>query len=292
MTTMMAAPSATRFVEVIGASDTVRFTGRVDAAGLHLAGDGIEGWYGQPDRKVTLTERQTGDGDFPVRDEDLHFAARTITIHAEVLADTRDDLLASVDRIMRLTDASVQVRVVDAGMDTWAAGYLQAAAPATWSEHSAAVTLTVVCVDPRRYSTAALTRFLTADTGSGGGLVFPIGQPVSFGGDGLVDTTGLLLNAGTAPAFPTFTVHGTFPAGVRISAGSLSVTYVGPIAGAPLTLDSLTRTASVGGLDRSQFLGERDFPVVPAGGSLRVAFMPLDATTGGWCEATVRDTYI
>ena len=286
------APSASRFVELAGGGDVIRLTGSVTEVGLHLGADGIEGWYSQPDRKVTLTERQTGDGDFPVRDEDVHFAARTITIHAEVLAETRADLLAALTRISRLADQTVQVRVADADEDTWAAGYLQAAHPATWSEHAAAVTITVVCTDPRRYSTAAQTRFLDANTGSGGGLVFPVGNPVSFGGDGLVDTTGMLLNRGSAPAYPTFEVHGTFPAGIRVSVGGSSVTYTGPIAGAPLLLDSLTRTASMDGLDRSQFLGARSFPVIPAGGSIRCAFAPLDSTTGGWCEATVHDTYI
>lgn len=292
MNVMTSGPAAQRFVELTGGGDTIHFVGVVCGPGYYIASDGIEGWYGQPDRKVTMTERQTGDGAFPIRDEDTLFASRTVTLHARIIADARADLVDAMSRLSRLGGQSVTVRVVDGLEDTVATGYLRAEHPATWSEHSATTTLTIVCTDPRRYASTPLTRFLDADTGSGGGLVYPVGSPVSFGGAGLVDVTGLLTNAGSAPAYPTFTVHGTFPAGIRIMSGGQSLTYVGPIMGAPIILDSLTRTASLTGLDRSQFLGIRDFPVVPPGGSIRVSFMPLDATTGGWCEATVRDTYI
>jgi hypothetical protein len=289
---MMATVSASRVVEVSDGLDTVRLTGRPDEAGLHLGRDGIEGWYGQPDRKVTLTERQTGDGDFPVRDEDLHFAARTVTIHVVIVSETRADQLEAWNRLARLSHREVTVRVSDAGEETWAAGFALVVPPAAWSEHSSAVTVTVVCTDPRRYGTAH-TLFLDAGAAAAGGLVFPVGEPVSFGDAGPASNTGLLLNAGSAPAYPRFEVHGDYPDGVRVMVGGRSVTYTGPItAGAPVLIDCLERAASIGGLDRSQFLGERDFPTVPAGGSIRAAFSPLSGASTGWCVATSRDTYI
>lgn len=59
--------------------------------------------------------------------------------------------------------------------------------------------------------------------------------------------------------------------------------------GAPLVLDSLTRTATVLGVDVTRALTARDFPTVPAQGSATIA---ANADGTGTATITIRDTYI
>lgn len=286
----------TAFVELSSGSDTVRLGGSRPTMldGYYVTDSGIEGWLAQPDRKTTVTEQSEADGAYPIRDEDLHWSSRTVTLHVGIAAATRDLVLSRLDRLASLAGRTVTVRVVDAGTDTFATGYMAHKPPdVTWVHDSIQTDLAIVCTDPRRYGSTLCSVILEPETGAGGGLVFPLGSPLSFGDGGTPMNAGLLTNAGSATAFPRFTVHGRFPGGIRLTVGGSSVTYVGSItSGSPLVLDALTRTATVGGLDRSQFLGERDFPTIPPGGSITVAFQPLDSTTGGWCVAETRDTFI
>ena len=57
----------------------------------------------------------------------------------------------------------------------------------------------------------------------------------------------------------------------------------------PVTLDCLSRTASVAGVDASRLLSARGFPSVPAGGEVTLA---LTGTGTGTVAVEWRDTYI
>jgi hypothetical protein len=65
--------------------------------------------------------------------------------------------------------------------------------------------------------------------------------------------------------------------------------YDGAIGAVPLTLDSRSQTASMGGVDVSRNLSRRDFPVVPASGSVSLRLMSAGS---GWVTASCRDTFI
>ena len=268
---------------------------RPSERGLYVTGDGIEGWDSAPDAKVTMTEMQTGDGAHAVRGQDVLYAARTVTVHFGARGRSRDDVVSLLRSISAACHRIVRLRVRDGGEDTWCEGYAQPSVDAEWRDDHAAGTLTVVCPDPRRYSTAARRAVLMPTASSPGGL--------SYGADGAGLVYGLsygetpetlqgvatLANAGTSPAYPIITLNGPIEGGARVDWDGGSVGYSEPVGGVPVTLDSLTRTASVGGLDVSRHLTSRGFPSVPAGGSITLSAQMVGT---GWADVEWRDTYI
>lgn len=278
-----------------GLSVRLNGTGGPSTDGLCVSADGIEGWYSTPDAKVSMTEMQTGDGAHAIQEQDVLYSARTVTVEWFSSGGSRAGALAGVERLLSLAHRLVTLRVVDADSDTWATGYVQVGVDAGVANGIETGTLTVVCADPRRYSTEAHRLQMLPSTygtsgglsyGEGGGLVYDL----TYGEfEGTLQNVATLTNAGTSTAYPTITVNGTIYAGLTVSHDSGSVTYSQQVGGVPLVLDSLTRTASVGGLDTSRYLTSRGFPTVPAGGSVTLRFM---ATGSGWVTVEWHDTYV
>lgn len=128
---------------------------------------------------------------------------------------------------------------------------------------------------------------------SGDSYPVPTGKglsyPLNYGTGGVVSNVSLLLNQGSSKAYPVLTVTGPFQNGVQIQWGGNALQYDGAIGAVPLILDSRSQTASMGGVDVSRNLSRRDFPVVPANGSVSLRLMSAGT---GWVTAVCRDTYI
>ncbi|KFI80256.1 hypothetical protein [Bifidobacterium mongoliense] len=116
-----------------------------------------------------------------------------------------------------------------------------------------------------------------------------LSYPLNYGTGGVASNVALLLNQGSSKAFPVLTVTGPFPNGVQVQWGGNALQYDGAIGAVPLILDSRSQTASMGGVDVSRNLSRRDFPVVPANGSVSLRLMSAGT---GWVTAVCRDTYI
>lgn len=138
---------------------------------------------------------------------------------------------------------------------------------------------------------------LVPSTGSGGGLVFAgtnhvLQWPLSFGA-GAIRTGNVctLTNSGTMPADVIIKASGNMPEGFAITDISTGkqLAYGQAVTWQPVVLDSRTRTASVAGVDVSRGLTSRDFPTVPAGGSITLS---LAASGTGTVTAICHDTYI
>lgn len=127
--------------------------------------------------------------------------------------------------------------------------------------------------------------WFSGDSYSGKGLSYPL----NYGTGGVASNVALLLNQGSSKAFPVLTVTGSFPNGVQIQWGGNALQYDGTIGAVPLILDSRSQTASMGGVDVSRNLSRRDFPMVPANGSVSLRLMSAGT---GWVTAVCRDTYI
>lgn len=146
-----------------------------------------------------------------------------------------------------------------------------------------------------RYSAAdyETMKALGVDWFSGDSYPVPTGKglsyPLNYGTAGSASNVALLLNQGSSKAYPVLTVTGSFPNGVQIQWDGNALQYDGAIGAVPLILDSRSRTASMGGVDVSRNLSRRDFPVVPAGGSVSLRLMSAGT---GWVTAVCRDTYI
>lgn len=252
------------------------------------------GWWGTPEPKVELTERSSGDGAHRVPDEAVLYASRVVTLGVVATGPGRDAVAALMDAANAMANRTVRVGVADAGGETWAEGYLSTEwGPEAWPGHQRG-TVTIVCPDPRRYGTERVASIVpTGD--AGGGLLYDDGAgylllPMQFAGDAPTGNSATLANGGTSTAYPTITVEGSFPSGVTITHAGGELAYTAPIGpGAPLVLDSLTRTATVLGVDVTRALARRDFPVVEPGGTVTIAAL-ADGT--GTVTASVRDTYI
>lgn len=263
--------------------------------GLFVSGDGIEGWDSSPDAKVQMTEMQTGDGAHAVSEGDVLYSARTVTINFHAHGETRSEVTRMLRSISEACHRLVRLRVVDADHDTYCVGYVQPGVEPKWWREWATGAVTVVCPDPRRLSTEVRRIQLFPVAGVSGGLFYGDGgeglvYPLNYGASAeTLQNVGTLTNAGTSPAYPVVIVTGPIEGGLRVDSDSGSVAYSQPVGGVQLTLDSLTRTASVAGLDVSRNLTSRGFPVVPAGGSLSVNFQAYGT---GWATVEWHDTYI
>ena len=116
--------------------------------------------------------------------------------------------------------------------------------------------------------------------------------PLSFGAGAIrTGNSCTLTNSGTIPADITINASGYMPGGIAVTDTSTGrqLAYGQTVTWSGLTLDSRTRTASVAGVDVSRSLTSRDFPTVPAGGSVTLS---LQASGTGTLTATCHDTYI
>lgn len=275
-----------------------------EAPGLYVSGGGIKGWLGTPDPKWKLTELQSGDGAHAVEDEAVLYASRVVSVAVQARGGSRDEVVGLLSRLARCAHNEVTMRVVDGTSDTFVRGYPSTSIDPEWHRDWAEGTLTLECPDPRRYATRAQHLVVSAYSGqSTEGIGLRYGEPPGRAGAGLsyplaygpvaADSRNVctLSNAGTSTAWPTYQVHGGVAAprlDLTDAGGSSAVEWSGTVGGVPLDLDSLRRSASVAGVDKSALLARRGFRGVAPGGSLTVSYQ---AATG-WADVWLRDTYI
>lgn len=286
---------------------TVRFWGRKpdsanDVTGFWISDssgvqEGVKDWYSQPALKMATTEMQTGDGAHMVYDDSILYSARTVTLGFTLDSDDRELTLSLLDQISQFAHQNVVLRVVDAEHDTYVQGVTQAAVGEKWYDTTLLGSLTVVCVDPYRYGSFERAIQLAPASGSGGGLVYDkqksLHYPLSYGAQAARGSYfGTLVNLGSTAAFPTISVHGPFPYGVRIDTRYGVLTYDSPVFSpeVPVVFDCRTRTVTQGGADVTRRVSHRGWPRVPKGGSLGFSLQTMDGS--GWVDVTVRDTYL
>lgn len=282
------------FIELVSGSYSVRIDGFRCGDLVASGQSALAGWWGTPEAKVPMTERQTGDGAHSVPEDAVLYSARTVTIDLNAMGLSRDGVVRAMESVNRLSHQTVRIRVVDGASDTFATGYIQTDFDGARFERYGTGVVTVVCADPRRYSTQVHRFQLLPTASSPGGLSYGEGDglayDLTYGADPTVlQNYGTVVNAGNSPCYPTVTVTGPMDPGVRFDWEGGSVGYGEYVGYVPLVLDSLTRTASVDSLDVSRNLTDRSFPSVPAGGSIS---MTMQATGTGWATVEWRDTYI
>lgn len=280
--------------------EPVRFEGSGDLDCLCIAKGGIEGWWSTPAAKVNVTARGQGDGGHDVSEDDISYASRTVTLHWNANASSRDALLALTDSVRRLVHRQVRMRVVDGTEDTCCSGgYMVLTQQPDYRSGSIAdSTITIVFERPERLSSTPqryqLLPSIESDHvglsygDSGKGLAYPLSY-----GKAAVDARNVctLTNNGSSRAYPVFTVQGPWPNGVQLTFPGLdmSLDYAQAVGNVPLVLDSRSRTASIGGLDVSRNLRQRGFPTVQPGGSLVVN---LQSIGNGYVSVECHDTYM
>lgn len=171
-----------------------------------------------------------------------------------------------------------------------AGGIVVPAAVGSWDERTWTVTA------PKDSATMSVTWFPIHSSGSQVGtqsLTMEVMEstPVLDWGAG-TPTGGAFANSGNADAHPTYTVHGSWPAGFRITTGSKVVEYPAAVVPShPVVIDHKTGSVSVSGVDQTYRLTRRDWVAVPAGEAIQPHITGLAPSTG-WCDITISDTYI
>lgn len=264
------------------------------ARGLHVSG--IQGWYGTPDGKWSLTERKTGDGCFQFAPGQVGYASRTVTLSAFALGRDRRDALALVDSLRRMAHERVWLEVTDGGSTTAAYdGALTVEAGEAWFPRTVPVTATVVFPDPRRYGVPGHTGTMSVGSASSQGLRYDANQcivlPLNYGEVAGSPATCSLANAGTATAWPVVTLCGYLAPGAVVSCSDGSqLEYSQPVwSVSPVVIDTLSGTAACEGVDVTRLLARRGMPSVPPGGSMSFS---LAATGTGHAEVEFADTYV
>lgn len=104
--------------------------------------------------------------------------------------------------------------------------------------------------------------------------------------------SGAFANGGNADAHPVYTVHGSWPAGFRITTGSGAIEYPSPVhPSTPVRIDNRTGEVMVGGVDQTYRLTKRDWVTVPAGSAIQPRIEALAPSTG-WVDVDIKDTYM
>lgn len=281
--------------------EPVRFEGSGDLDCLCIAKGGIEGWWSTPAAKVNVTARGQGDGGHDVSEDDISYASRTVTLHWNANASSRDALLALTDSVRRLVHRQVTMRVVDGTEDTYCAGgYLTVTQQPDYRTGSIAdSTITIVFERPERLSTLAHSGEARASVVQSGGLSYGasnagLAYPLSYGAVSGGATLCRFPNNGTSRAYPTYTINGDWPSGVSLylncDGKRTEIRYDSPIhLGTPVLLDTRTRTATLGGVDVSRHLSSRGWRTIPAGKALTVL---LGTAGNGWVTCSSHDTYM
>lgn len=290
-------PRSPSFAELSRGGETLRIHGH-GTPGLCLTDGQIDGWWGTPDPKWSLTERQSADGAHAVMDEMALYSARTVTFDVVAIAADRAGVKELRDGVLSMAHGLVRLRVVDESEDTFCDGLLSVKADPKWLDASAKMTLALTCPDPRRLATAAesavmlpasasLTAGLSYGEG-GGGLAYPLDY-----GEGATDARNVccVTNHGTSTAWPTLRVsRGMSDVEVRATcAGASSALALAGTCTTEVTIDCRARTAETAQTDVTRRLTGAGALAVPPGQTMRLTL----ATPGtGSVTVELRDTYI
>lgn len=279
-------------ITIDGGGGAVRLGPPGGAPGLHASG--LAGWYGTPDGKWDLTERQLGDGAFAIEPSQVVYSSRTVTVDGYALGRTRAEALSSLAPLGAMAHRLVSIAVDDGVAETYATGALTAEVGKGVRGGAVTFTLTIVCPDPRRYGTDTLSATLVPGGNADGGLDLTeerLAWPLAWGESAASHSVATMHNAGTAVAYPTISIRGNIrDVTIAEPATGRELSISGYIGWQPIVLDCLSRTASIGGVDVTRRLGRRDFPSIAPGGDTTLALMC--SGTNGNISIEWHDTYI
>ena len=273
----------------------------------HFGERQMKGFYSTPAIKTSLTEAQTRNGAHAISHGVL-FAARVVSIPFIITASNRtelDDLKTALQLFVGKSDVVYQVN--DGSDSTFVTGMLSIEYSVDIDECNTKGEMTLTCKDAERLSASEYTTnigFGLASTGGGmsfgkdrQGLVFPM----NFGKShptGVQNYT-VAQNMGSYTADMHITLHGEMPGALfewQDSEGRYGLLeYDGFITQyQTVLLDSKTESATISGSDFSGNLAYRNFPRVPAGGSVRIIMLSTmaDNEYNGYATVSFRDTWM
>lgn len=273
----------------------------------HFGERQMKGFYSTPSIKTSLTEAQTRNGAHALSHGVL-FAARVVTIPFIINASNRtelDNLKTALQLFVGKSDVIFQVN--DGNDSTFVTGMLSIEYSVDIDERNTKGEMTLTCQNAERLSASEYTTsigFGSATTGGGmsfgnnhQGLVFPM----NFGKShptGVQNYT-VAKNLGSYTADVQIALHGEMPGALfewQDSEGHYGLLeYDGYISRyQTVLLDSKTESATISGSDFSGNLAYRNFPRIPAGGSVRIIMLSTVENNEytGFATVAFRDTWM
>ncbi|QHJ82688.1 MAG: hypothetical protein [Caudoviricetes sp.] len=273
----------------------------------HFGERQMKGFYSTPAIKTSLTEAQTRNGAHALSHGVL-FAARVVTIPFIITASNRmelDDLKTTLQLFVGKSDVVYQVN--DGSDSTFVSGMLSIEYSVDIDECNTRGEMTLTCEDAERLSASEYSTnigFGLATTGGGmsfgkdrQGLVFPM----NFGKSQPTGTRNYTVaqNQGSYTADVRIMLHGDMPGALfewQDSEGQHGLLeYDGYISRyQTVLLDSKSESATISGSDFSGNLAYRNFPRIPAGGSVRIIMLSTAENNeyGGFATVSFRDTWM
>lgn len=229
--------------------------GGVDALGTRIWLSTLKGWDEGVASTGNVEQRAADDGGWP---DQAYRAPRVVELGLTLVGPDFLTVSKSINAIesgLPLNALGTLV-VDDHGLQLQANVRKSGDLVADRKAAKAAVSLSLIAPDPRRYA----TNTVTASTGlpvTTGGLVLPLVLPLSLAAtmsSGVLSVT----NDGNADALPVFTITGPCPAGATIThrGTGASLRFTEAIgAGHTLTIDTASRTAVLDGTASRTVIG-------------------------------------
>lgn len=275
---------------------------------------GLDGWYGTPKPRSSYTPRPADPGSYA---SPMNFdSERVITCNGALIeASSTAFLLAQRILVALCPDAGVLYPFVvtdDAGTLTAQVQRSDAILTKPLSNLAGKYSIVLTAPDPYRYDpnlvsnvNIASTTLAISPTGldwsTGGGLDWTGGSTGGLvWGAGGSDGTCTVLNLGTAPSWPKFTVAGPTDAATLTNL-SLTDSATGQVLAYSglmqqndvLVIDSnpATRSALLNGIDVWSSLSTAQWFTVPAGGQLRTQFQGTTTSTTPLLTVSAANAY-
>lgn len=229
----------------------------------------IEGLEDVPGFRRNKTDRPISHGTFL---ENGRAESRIISLTGHALAvnsSTLHNLRSTLAQHLN-TGGFRQFKFDFAGGTRYAVGSCDSGL--TWTQeldHYARWKFDIYCPDPRLYGNWKEYTMRSHDVDRTG-YEFLSSFPVNFTRDLETPKTPVVQNKGNSEAYPVFVLNAN-TSGFKVNNGSgRTIAYSGTTrVGSPVTIDTFTGRASVGGSDQSYALTARNWFTVPAGGSIR-----------------------
>lgn len=245
--------------------------------------DKFDGWYGIDNVDLGFVDRPNAPGSYaPVQ---TFPGDRVISIEGKFFGASRAAAIQMREDLSELYNDGkpVAVTVADDLRTTRRQVHVEAVT-FPWTIHPEfEFSIDMSAADPRRYGeTEVLTSTVLALPGTG--LSWPIVWPVNWGTIG-TDGRVTVSNPGNTPTLSRYVVSdGEMPDGfeiVNVETGE-RIPYLGPVVvGTVITIDSLTRTASINGSGQgSRYLSNPQFWTVPKKSSITLQFLARGPVTG------------
>lgn len=276
----------------------ITFNDSTDAFGCDWILTSGSGWFGKPAPKAVRADKPASRGAYA---GDEFPGARVVSLGGTLAAPDISTLRDAITRLTGICESSSQLYPLQCTDETGLQLTSQVRLDGEIitdpvAARSVAFSLQLYAPDPRKLSSNTKTSFSTLATPGTGGVSYSPGVNYNPGVNyGVPGTPGAVsaTNAGNAPADMVITFTGplTNPSLYNFATSDY-ITYTGVIAaGTTVVINTQTGSVISGNASRRNLLSVSKWPVIPAKGTLNLAFQTGNPSDTGNVSISYTDTY-